>query len=285
MNPADQTSLDRYLLNNGFRLLGVRMGPRGARFQVVFGAVLTVLSLVGGLLGFLYGLKVAIAMSGPFIAGFVNLLVGLSVLKSLGGSPIPADVKLSPEAKSLLHSTLNKMGKGLLASQERYQQYQSRPGMVMVVGVAGFSPPTFRSSKEVLTPRAFALLEEASRECNRIQACISGSTHASISRRAPQIATAADEGMAYVLQQAALLDKFPESGTAVETSARQQIVALREIADRLEELHTREPLLTERMESTSTVDRVLDDLRLESLARTELSSERVEDVHQRLGES
>lgn len=134
-------------------------------------------------------------------------------------------------------------------------------------------PAVMKCSKEVLNDRAYALLEDAARECNRIQACITGSANQALQRRAMDLAAASDEGMAQVLQQASLLDRFPESGQAVEASARNRIEALKEIAERLEALHVREPLLTERMGSTSTVDRVLDDLRLENLARQELSSD------------
>jgi hypothetical protein len=272
MAQSEQTSLDRYLLNNGSRLLGEQPGPAGVKLQVIFGAILTVLSLILMPLGFIYGWQVFVALLGPLLGGAINLAVGLTLYGRIRRAPVGNKVQLSPEARSLLASTLNKMG-GRMLAWARQNGDLSTDGGIEDSGMPIWNPPALKSSKEVLNERCFGLLNEAAHECNRIQACLTGSQDTAILRRAMIIATASDEGMAQVLQQAALLERFPESGSATEFSARRQIESLREIADRLEAMHTREPLLTDRMDASNTVDHVLDELRLESLARQELTTE------------
>ncbi len=247
------------------------------KFQVAFGAVFTGVSLLAMPLSFIYGWQVFAAMLGPLIAGVANLIVGLSLQKKMNSNANERRAILSPEARLLLATTLKQMGGWRMAWSQQsvgWQQFGQTPDYSTLPSSWGSSAqPTFRSCKEILNERAFCLLDEAARECNRIQACVTGTKNQAVQKRTVDLAGAADEGMAQVLQQASLLDRFPESGSAVEASARQQIESLREIAERLEALHVREPLLTERMGSSSAVDRVLDDLRLESLARQELSGD------------
>lgn len=281
VSTSEQSSLDRYLLNNGHRLLGLPTTEAGAKFQTSFGAIFTLVSLAVMPLSFIYGWQLAVSMLGPLIAGVVNFFVGWSLLKRTR-RPESARVDLSPEAKQLLANLLKQMGGWRIAWSQQPRSVDANPWSMLYeqrgTGAWAHNPPVpNKSSKDILNERAFALLEDAARECNRIQACIAGGTNTAVQKRATDVAAASDEGMGHVLQQASLLDRFPESGQAVETSARQQIVALKEIADRLEALHTREPLLTDRLGSSSAMDRVLDDLRLETLARQELTHDLSED--------
>lgn len=94
MTNADQSSLDRYLLNNGHRLLGQPATQAGAKFQTAFGAVFTVASLAVLPFSFEYGWYIAVAMTGPFTAGIINLIVGVNLLKKSRGPEVAVKVDL-----------------------------------------------------------------------------------------------------------------------------------------------------------------------------------------------
>jgi hypothetical protein len=85
----------------------------------------------------------------------------------------------------------------------------------------------------------------------------------------PRVAIAAEEAMAEAFHQAATLIRYPEGSTLARRALESQIRILEEIVLRLEELaaHTSTALGPNR----SSADDLLTDLRLEALARSELS--------------
>jgi hypothetical protein len=88
---------------------------------------------------------------------------------------------------------------------------------------------------------------------------------------APKIEAASDEAIISLINQVALLDKNPESKSAIEGSALQQISSLAELADRYEQLIYEPKTVVSRFQSSTMMENVLSELRSESRAWNELN--------------
>jgi hypothetical protein len=137
----------------------------------------------------------------------------------------------------------------------------------MASGYSGWN--WFSQAPEPVNAEVVALLDVAAEQFNRIQGILE-SPHGSLVKLAPQAFAAADEAMAEILHHGAVFDKYPESVNATRKTVEARIASLRELADRLEELATGDQTLTDKVAYTSSIDSVLEDLRLEQLARSEL---------------
>jgi hypothetical protein len=132
--------------------------------------------------------------------------------------------------------------------------------------------PAVKSAREFLTDPAFELLDRAAIEYNRIAGCLEtgrATGSATLIKVAPSVLQAADEAMADVLHQASVLDRYPESHEAATLAAEDEIRLLRETADRVEDLSIAPPDGA-RTTAASRLEGVLEDLRFEQLARSEL---------------
>jgi hypothetical protein len=122
-----------------------------------------------------------------------------------------------------------------------------------------------------ISPQVLEFLEAAAEQYNRITGIIQApATAGSLTKVGPSAIAAADETMAEILHQSATIDKYPESAAATGKQIENAIKAITELGDRLEDIATRDQLLTEKVNYASKMDSVLEELRLDQLARSEL---------------
>jgi len=289
------TSLERYLQTHGRRWLGPYQ-PRGAAIaQTVVGGIcalvgtgLAIAAFAGGPIGMLAG------STGPFIAGFVNLGFGLSSLRkhaqqSQNGNPI-----LSPEGKSLL---LNLYHRTVAANPMSFPGWD--PNAMMGPQWGQWQGPAHHHMRHAARQRAYwasmgpaiwagmrgqtndipgdvlDLLDRAAFQYNRIAAVLSSGAAgtATVAKMGPRLSQAADEAMAAVFHDAAGMVRYPEGGTASRSRLETHIQSLDELARRLEAVTNKAPTFTEKLTYRSGMDEVLEELRLEELARNELRIE------------
>jgi hypothetical protein len=129
-----------------------------------------------------------------------------------------------------------------------------------------------RRARDLLTPAAFDLLEDAAREYNRTVGALAiaeTTGGGGLARLAPGIRAAADEAMVEILHAAALVNRYPESASPQEAQAQARAGELRELADRVEQLQS-ESAPAPAVEPVSRVREVLEALEHEETARREL---------------
>ncbi len=280
--PSDESSLDRYLESRAGLILGQGYWRRGLIVMSVVGVIMLlvavfviVTSVVTANPGMLGG------AIGPSIAGIVNLLVSLK----LGGRFKPqmeTSADLTPDARTFMAELMQKVygwphpwgasdsrlwhegAHGTPIMRRRERRAWRRMYMRGSWGVRQ------HAAKEFLTPEVFEVLDRAAFQHNRIAGTLA-SGDPTLARFAPTVKAATDQAMADMFHVAQLLDNFPESRTTASAKAEQDIAALKELADRLESMQGQgQPAITP--SSASPVQAVLEELRLDQLARSELGA-------------
>ena len=129
-----------------------------------------------------------------------------------------------------------------------------------------------KTASQVMTPVAAELLEAGCAEYNRIFGLLNLAKHSTGRSTAllPQINAASDEAMISLINNAALLEEAPENHSVLDSQCRSQIRKLHELADRYEEMMSGPVTLVDRLSSTTVMDGLLDQMRMESQAHEEL---------------
>ncbi|MEZ0326613.1 MAG: hypothetical protein ACAH95_11975 [Fimbriimonas sp.] len=288
---ASDSSLDRFLKNRA----AIGLGLVNKRITFIQSAMGGLLSLVGsaGIMATVGGASrdTVPAMTLMLAAGavmFTTSVVVRRMFRSMGS----VDWRLSPEAKGLLLKLVRRR----LGWLEGGGFAMSSRGMGLGFGMGKHTRRTLRriawdngeSSFRMLSrpapevsPEVIAFLDVAAEQYNRISGIVQSPALAgTLSKLGPTAIAAADEAMADILHQSATLDKFPESVNATRKQIDTAIRALIELGDRLEEVATRDQLLTERLDYSSKMDSVLEELRLDQLARSELQTPPAEENQQ-----
>jgi hypothetical protein len=271
----DQTSIQRFVRNRGSVLLaGTHYGRSGYVAQMTVGAVFTGLGavmLIGGLVTRTFALEMSCI--GPGIAGVTNLIVG-SVFHSKVKGKTQSQAKLTPEARTFLsHLSRQILGRSYEWSDPTVAHYSAgwnrRPGVRSGGRLLGVRQ---RGPQDVLPEPVFELLEQACFQYNRTCGIVELATEGSPAKKlADSAQRAADETILEIIHQAALISRYPESSNAAVQTSQARIAALHELADRLESLQTRHPGLTDRMSSSSAMESVLEELKLDEIVRAELT--------------
>ena len=129
-----------------------------------------------------------------------------------------------------------------------------------------------KTASQVMTPTGALLLESGCSEYNRISGLLklakdlTGRSTALL----PQIKAASDEAMVSLINQVALLEEAPETQAAIDAQCRTQIDKLHELANRYEEMLSGPVTLADRLGSSTVMDNLLDQMRLEAQAHEEL---------------
>ena len=76
--------------------------------------------------------------------------------------------------------------------------------------------------------------------------------------------------MISLINQVAMLEETPETQTAIIAQCRSHVSKLEELAERFEEILSGPVTLADRLSSTTVMDNVLDQMRLEAQAHEEL---------------
>lgn len=291
--PESESSLDRYLENRAGLILGQGHWRRGLIIMGVMGVIMLLMavfilvtSIVTANPGMLAGAV------GPSIAGFVNLMVAIA-LKTRMKPAMETTADLTPEARKFMAELMQKVyGWPYAWGASDPNHWNHAPGTNPVqrkrerralrrMYLRGSWGVRQHAAKEFLSPEVFAVLDKAAFQHNRIAGALASGNPA-LARFAPTVKAAADQAMADMFQVAQLLDSFPESRSSASAKAEQDIEALTELADRLETMQSQgEVSLTP--SSPSPVQAVLEELRMDQLARSELATQEVEkpslDVH------
>jgi len=231
------------------------------------------------------------AAIGPLIAGIVNVGVAGAVRRRyVDAAPT---VELSSDARALLrHIYRERIGwptamaygavatAGLRAHARRFARFGGMPPMGeqyspwSATGYSGIGLHHFGRTLPKLTPEVWDALDRAAHAYNRVAAVQAISRdQGGIGRITGRIDSAADEAMGEILHNSATLCRYPEGADAGRSRIENRILALEELARRLESLTS--PTAADMRGTRRAVDEVLDDLRLEQLARSEL---RLDDV-------
>jgi hypothetical protein len=270
--PGTDSSLDRFLRNRA----PIMLDPGYGRINERIGAGLLVFAVVLFGIGIvLRSFEVAAGAFGPLTGGLVNLKIAAQARAENLDRRGP---RLSAEARAFLQSLLRRMLgwrfdlfplslKPPLPDGPRSRRLEARRARRGLRAEC----KGYRSAQSVLPAHVFAMLETASRHHNRIEASLELARTRGlepVSLPSEAILTAADEAMAGLLHDAALAERYPES-TVHTVHANAQMEALEEVAIRLERWVRADSAPSRG--AVSPIERVLEDLQLESQARLELS--------------
>jgi hypothetical protein len=273
---AKVSSLERFVKTRGVLLSGTTPSSKNLLIQFWIGLGLIVAGLAVLLVALISGHgSIAFGAIGPLTAGFINMFMALYLKKKLVQAPPPA-VAVTPEARKMLSALAYKyiwsknswmrgqqtwMDPAMQAQLEGYQYWNPAGGLCHENGL--------KSLPDTVWDR----LEEAAFHYNRTVGAIEASASGgSLHRLAPRIIQGADEAILDVMHQAQMVSKFPEGLGTIQTRLENSVGTLRELGDRVEALVLREPSFTERLSSRSSAEEILDELRLEQAAFSELSS-------------
>ena len=260
-NPS---SIDRFFWSKGSRFIGYSGNPW---------------QLVGGILGGSYGLVaiifviVAKSTKGfpdalPIIFG--SLAIGTLIATIYGArrskKSIQFEVKLSSSGRKMLYRIGQHIG--WRDHEMTYGfGYSYAPRASIWRNIFGV-----KTARDILTPQSALVLEEGCSEYNRIGGLLklAKDSKGRSTNMAPQIQAASDEAMVSLINQVALLEESPETQNAILAQCQSQNQKLKELANRYEELLSGPITLEDRLSSTTVMDNVLDQMRMEAQAHEEL---------------
>ncbi len=261
-NSFDHSSIDRFFWSKGARFVG-GFGGNGLAIGMLIG------SGVQFLLALIFALVYYSSAKLPPI--YPLFLITTAIFGTVSywankkrGQLIKTEVKLSSEGKKML----SKVGQhiGWYSPEQVYGTSNYKANWWYIA----FGRKT---AATVLSTEASLLLEQGCKDYNRIMGMLNLEKEAGVHQRAiaPKIEAASDEAVISLINQVALLDKNPESKSAIEGSALQQISNLAELADRYEQLIYEPKTVVSRFQSSTMMENVLSELRSESRAWNELN--------------
>jgi len=263
-DPAQPSSLDRFVWEKGVKL--VSFGPKGALLGFSIAAA------INGTLGIIFTTLGATIRGMPemFVAGGITLTVA-TIMGSVAHwqyrtqKHSQSEINLNPQAVKMLSHLATHIGwfnPDVL--QTRTQRYQSAMWGQLWGGV--------RTSAQILDREVFEMLDKAAFQYNRLSGLLQLAKDSTgrPSKLEPNIRNAADEAMLGILNQVALVDRRPESASAVQKQVDHQVDQLAELGNRLEAMISDRATAFDRMGSTTALDTVLEDLRLEQSAMDEI---------------
>jgi hypothetical protein len=285
MPTPEESSLDRYLESQAGLILSHASLRRGYVIMGVVGVVMLIVA-AGVILGSIVSgqPEVAAGAIGPGVAGLVNL--GLShVFRRRAKPSMEVNANLTPEARGFLANLMKEVygwprAWGAVEPklrweaqgppyQNKFDRQRERHAWRRMLASGSWGQRQ-HSAKESLTPEAFDVLNRASFQYNRVSGIL-GAGNADVARFSASIKGAADQAMADLFHVGFLLDKYPEGSEAAKVKGEQEITALTQLADKLEEMQKSSPAPVSQALSPSPVASVLEELRLDQLARSELN--------------
>ena len=287
--PPDETSLDRYLENRAGLLLGHASVRRGLVIMAFVGTMMMLMALAVVIGSLVSGQPQVMAGAiGPGIAGFVNLTLS-RFLRGRSKPALDVNANLSPEARMFMAELMQGVfgwprawganEPGIWSAQGPHARRRERRVWRRMFA-SGSWGDVKRSSKDLLLPGTFEVLDRAAYQYNRISGIL-GSDHPELARFAPTVRAAADQSMADLFHVAHLLEDYPESAATNRDKAEEEVGALTELAEKLEQME-KTPVTIPALEKPSPIHSVLEELRLDQLARSELGERPQEDAQQKI---
>jgi hypothetical protein len=257
-----QSSIDRFFWAKGVKMVGYS-GPS--------------MFTAGGILSISQTLAAAVFIILKFaISGFplvLPLLFSGFALASIAFTAIAyvrnrksnsSEIRISSSGRKLLLKIGQHIG---WYDHDSIQHQRGNPWGTWWQQIVGI-----KTASNVLTPVAADLLEQGCCEYNRIFGLLKLAKESSgrTTTLTPQIQAASDEAMISLINQVALLEQTPETQAAVVGQCQCQIDNLHELANRFEEMLSGPVTLADRLSSTTVMDSVLDQMRMEAQAHEEL---------------
>lgn len=290
----EESSLDRYLESQAGLMLSHANLRRSVVIMTAVGTAMLIMALLICIAALVTGHDAAMAGAiGPTIAGSVNLIVS-RVLKRRINPALEVNANLTPEARGFMANLMKDVygwpqAWGAIEPRAVWNSepgYMSRHDRIRERHVwrrmlaSGSWGKRQQTAKQCLNPVAFAMLDKAAFQYNRI-AGILGTGHPEVARFEPTIKAAADQAMADVFHVGYLLDSFPESQSSAQAKADQEISALTELGERLETMQQQPAIGSEAVvRASSPISNLLEELKLDQSARAELSKPVEEDKQQ-----
>lgn len=280
MSNTEVSSLDRFVITRGPVLAGLADDSGRLRAMTIISGLYAMVG-AGSVAGAatIDGAALGMAVAGGIFLATSGLLGGIRLwLKSRLKPEQTTRAELTPEADDLLRSLIHHLqGRTFGVRGRRRLRRAMRRGMT--------GPARTQRCEGLLTPEAFALLESAAFEYNRILGVIDGSSQPEkdgFARYVPEILAASDATMAQLLDTAALLNRLPETATHLEAQARSRVRELTELAGEVERLRSASLSSPAPAEEATPVSRLLEELRAEQRAREELHRSWSEPEEQRI---
>lgn len=260
--PKKISSIDRFFWSRGNKFYGYAGNP----WQLAGGVVGSTYAIAAVILLALSKKVVGFPVAIPivFAAFAIVTLFLMRFFAKRGKNRVQHEVRISSSAKKLLYKIGHHIG------WYDHQSIGHDPNNIWnswwtsIVGV--------KTASNVLNPQSAELLETGCSEYNRITGLLklAKDSKGRPSNLVPQIQAASDEAMISLLNQVALLEDNPETHGAILSHCHSQISKLKELADRYEEMLSGPTTIADRLSSTTVMDNVLDQLRLEAQAHEEL---------------
>lgn len=279
---TDQSSIQRFLQNRASQIVMGNYGRQALGWHIGIGAALAAISIgmfiagsITGIAGLMYG------AIGPLVGGVINVGIGFALKRKLQQSP--NEPKLSPEAKTFIVDLLKQTHTGWNSGQGygplfNGNQKPAQPANPLASGETifhqlgkhwGMIPKT---PKDILPKPLHDVLEVACYHYNRVFGILEGARgDATFSKISQSARAGADEAIFAILHHAATMHRFPETISSASRDCEEKIRALKELADGLETMQSRPAVISDRLGYSSSMDSALEEVRLERLAREELS--------------
>ena len=260
--PYTPSSIDRFFWSKGVRIFGYSTH----QWQLA-GTIVSVSHSIAA------GVFIILSLT---IKGFPNvlpLIFGIAAIASLGGTfwnyrrikrNTPSEIRISSSGRKLLYKIGQHIGWHDHDSPHNARGNPWATWWQHLVGV--------KTAADILTPKGAELLEAGCTAYNRLTGLLklAKDSKGRSSTLTPQIQAASDEAMVSLVNQIALMEETPESQTAVVSQCQLQIDKLHELGERFEEILSGPITLVDRLSSTTVMDNVLDQLRMEAQAHEEL---------------
>jgi hypothetical protein len=286
--PLEETSLDRYLESRAGYILGNAHARWGLMIMGLVGSLMIVIGFVFGLLGTVGGQPdVLPAMAAPLMAGFINLVFSLALRRRVRPA-FEVNTELTPQARTFMAELMKDVFDWPYAwgssdprewgAKARYMRRRERRVWRRMIGSGSWGKRS-HSAKEFLQPSAFEALDTAAFHYNRVAAVLA-TGGPSVTKFGPTVRAAADQAMADIFNISSVLDRYPEGTSSAQAEAEKHVASLKELGDRLETMQASDAAGLPATSGSSPMDSVLEELRLDQLARSELANPPEQEQHQ-----
>ncbi len=261
----EPSSLDRFIWSKASAYWGYT-GPNGMIYGFLIpGIILTALGFGLTIAGLVSPVKALLIPGGiQLVLGSAFFTISQFLRKKYRNTPQP-EVTLTMDARMLLQRLASHIG-----WTESSNSHHSNHFRLEIFGMSLGGP---RTAADKLKPFTFGLLERAAAHFNKIQGLLKTKDARSASilqKHEPGIKAAADEAMIVAVNQAALMEKFPESSENCRAVMESRIRDLEELANRLSKLVNSQMTVTEALSGSTVMSSVLEQLRMDEAARHEL---------------
>lgn len=255
------SSIDRFFWSKGSRFIGYSGGWPLA------------LAIIGGSQALATLVFLILAMAIPGFPKILPIIFGTVAVVTFGATYwvakrnkklLQPEVRISGSARKLLYKIGQHIG---WHDQDAYRVNSYNAWTAWWQTIVGV-----KTASNVLTPKSAELLEAGCSEYNRITGLLklAKDSKGRSSNLSPQIQAASDEAMISLINQVALLEETPETAAAIISQCQSQIAKLGELSARFEEILSGPTTIADRLSSSTVMDNVLDQLRLEAQAHEEL---------------